>query len=141
MPGGMDLVVGVRAPATDPAKKMVVTARDLGADAVLLGPHNVQKDSPLLDYYQQVSNAAQIPCIIHDYPAVTGITMSVELIRRIADVSEHINHIKLEDPPTGMKMQALARTPGSGIDATAFSSPSSSSWPNREARRDTDFAP
>jgi 4-hydroxy-tetrahydrodipicolinate synthase len=112
LPEGMHLIVGVRAPATDPAIMMARTARDLGTDAILLGPHNVQKDAALLSYYQQVSNAAQIPCIIHDYPAMTGITMSVALISRIFRRAAHINHIKLEDPPTGAKMQALAESAG-----------------------------
>ena len=115
LPGGMALVVGARAPATDPARKMVCAARDLGADAILLGPHNIQKDAPLLEYYRQVSDAAQIPCIIHDYPAVTGITMSVELITRIFEESKHIEYIKLEDPPTGAKIQALAGKAGPGL--------------------------
>ncbi len=112
LPKGMHLVVGARAPATDPAMTMVRDARNLGADAILLGPHNVQKDVPLLSYYQQVSDAAQIPCIIHDYPAVTGITMSVELIARIFETSSNIDYIKLEDPPTGAKMQALTAAAG-----------------------------
>ena len=111
----MGLVVGVRAPATDPAMEMVHNARDLGADAILLGPHTVQKDAPLIEYYQQVSDAAQIPCIIHDYPAVTGITMSVGLISRIFESSPNIGYIKLEDPPTGTKMQALSKTAGAGL--------------------------
>jgi 4-hydroxy-tetrahydrodipicolinate synthase len=115
LPDGMALVVGVRAPATDPARLMAQKARDLGADAVLLGPHNVQKDGALLTYYRRVSNAAQIPCIIHDYPAVTGISMSVELLGRIAEACENIGHVKLEDPPTGAKIQALAASTGSGL--------------------------
>jgi 4-hydroxy-tetrahydrodipicolinate synthase len=115
LPDGMALVVGVRAPATDPARLMAVNARELGADAILLGPHNLQKDDALLAYYRQVSDAAEIPCIIHDYPAVTGITMSVELIGRIFAASDNIRHIKLEDPPTGAKMQALAASLGPGL--------------------------
>ena len=112
MPAGMDLIVGVRAPATDPAKTMAVRARELGADAILLGPHTIQKDGPLLEYYRQVSAAAEIPCIVHDYPAATGISLSVELIARIVEASEHVRYIKLEDPPTGAKMQALNRLAG-----------------------------
>jgi 4-hydroxy-tetrahydrodipicolinate synthase len=115
LPKQMGLVVGVRAAATDPAMTMVRRARELGADAILLGPHNVQKDAPLLEYYHQVSEAAQIPCIVHDYPAVTGITMTVALISRIFETSSHIQYIKLEDPPTGMKMQALAEHAGPGL--------------------------
>jgi 4-hydroxy-tetrahydrodipicolinate synthase len=116
LPKEMGLVVGVRAPATDPAVKMVNAARDLGADTILLGPHTVQKDQALAEYYRRVSDAAQIPCIIHDYPAATGITMSVELIGRIFKMSPNIRYIKLEDPPTGAKMQALAKSAGSGLE-------------------------
>ncbi|WP_029913621.1 dihydrodipicolinate synthase family protein [Pelobacter seleniigenes] len=112
MPAAMHLVVGTRAPATDPAKLQAAKARDLGADALLLGPHGIQKDKPLLEYYQQVSAAAQIPCIIHDYPAVTGITMSVELITQMFASAEYVQYIKLEDPPTGAKMQALQQSVG-----------------------------
>ena len=115
MPAEMHLVVGTRAPATDPARLQAAKARDLGADALLLGPHGIQKDKPLLEYYQQVSDAAKIPCIIHDYPAVTGITMSVELITRMFASAEFIQYIKLEDPPTGAKMQALQQTVGESL--------------------------
>ena len=43
MPADMHLVVGTRAPATDPAKMQAQKARDLGADALLLGPHGSRK--------------------------------------------------------------------------------------------------
>ncbi|PLX70458.1 MAG: dihydrodipicolinate synthase family protein [Denitrovibrio sp.] len=112
MPKDMHLVVGVRAPATDPAKLMAEKARELGADALLLGPHGIQKDKPLLEYYQQVSDAAKIPCIIHDYPAVTGITMTVDLITKMFETAENVKYIKLEEPPTGAKIQALQKTLG-----------------------------
>ncbi len=112
MPDSMQLIVGTRAVATDPAMLMAAKARDLGADALLLGPHGVQKDKPLLEYYQMVSNAAKIPCIIHDYPAVTGISMTVELITKMFETADYIQYIKLEDPPTGAKMQALQKSVG-----------------------------
>lgn len=112
MPADMGLVVGVRAPATDPARIMAQSAREQGADGILLGPHNIQKDKPLLEYYQLVSEAAGIPCIIHDYPAVTGITMSCDLITSIFKSSPNVSFIKLEDPPTGMKMQQLVKSAG-----------------------------
>jgi 4-hydroxy-tetrahydrodipicolinate synthase len=115
MPSSMGLVVGVRALATDPAKIMVSSARDLGADGILLGPHSVQKDKPLLEYYQQVGAAAEIPCIIHDYPAVNGINMSAELITGIYKTSPNVTYIKLEDPPTCMKMKTLQRMAGDGL--------------------------
>ncbi len=115
LPAGMQLVVGARAAATDPAKLMVQTAADLGADAVLLGPHNVQSDEALFSYYQQVAGSVKIPIVIHDYPAVTGITLTVPLVTRIFQSSENINYIKLEDPPTGAKMDSLAKSTGTSL--------------------------
>lgn len=115
MPKDMHLVVGVRAPATDPAAIMAAGARELGADAILLGPHGVQKDKPLLEYYQQVAHAAGIPCIIHDYPAVTGITMTSNLITKIFATSENVKYIKLEEPPTGIKIQTLQKSVGKDL--------------------------
>lgn len=112
LPAGMGLVVGVRAPATDPAVRLACAARDLGADALLLGPHGVQNDGALLEYFRRVSDAAAIPCVLHDYPAVTGITLSAGLIGRIAAAAPHIGHVKLEDPPTGAKIRALTETAG-----------------------------
>jgi 4-hydroxy-tetrahydrodipicolinate synthase len=112
LPSDCGLVVGVRAPATDLAKSMAAQARDLGADALLLGPHNVQKDPALLGYYLQVDESVDIPLVIHDFPAVTGITMSVDLIAKMYEQGKNLNYLKVEDPPTGAKMQALAKLAG-----------------------------
>ncbi len=112
LPSDFGLVVGVRSPATDLAKSMAVQARDLGADGLLLGPHNVQKDAALLGYYLQVNETVDLPIVIHDYPAVTGITLSVELIAKMFEQGKNLNYLKVEDPPTGAKMQALAKLAG-----------------------------
>jgi 4-hydroxy-tetrahydrodipicolinate synthase len=112
LPSDCGLVVGVRSPATDLAKSMAIQARDLGADGLLLGPHNVQKDQALLGYYLRVDETVDIPLVIHDFPAVTGITMSVELIAKMYRQGKNLNYLKVEDPPTGAKMQALAELAG-----------------------------
>ena len=82
IPQGIGLVVGVRAAATDLAARMARTAQKEGADAILLGPLPVQSDPVLATYYERVSSAVDIPVIIHDYPAATGIFMSPDLISR-----------------------------------------------------------
>lgn len=102
-----DLVVGVRAAATDPAVGLAVKAQELGADALLLGPPPVQSDNAIAGYYTRVAGAVNLPIIIHDYPAATGISMSVELIARIFEAGPNIEYIKLEDPPTVSKIQKL----------------------------------
>ena len=107
VPDGLGLVVGVRAAATDLAVRMAQHAFELGADALLLGPLPVQNDKALHTYYQKVSGAVRVPVIIHDYPAATGITMTPELIADIFKSCDNVQYIKLEDPPTGPKMDAV----------------------------------
>lgn len=107
MPGDFGLVVGVRSAATDLAVRMAQAAEEGGAHAILLGPLPLQNDAALLTYYRRVSDTVSIPVIIHDYPAATGIFMSADLIARLFNENEKIQYIKLEDPPTGPKMDAV----------------------------------
>jgi len=107
LPAGLGLVAGVRAPATDLAIRMARSAETLGCDAILLGPPPVQNDAALAVYYERVSSAITIPVVIHDYPAATGITMVPSLIATIFNNSDQVQYIKLEEPPTGQKMDAV----------------------------------
>jgi len=116
LPDGLGLVVGVRAAATDLAMRMAQHASQLGADALLLGPLPVQNDKALRTYYQRVSNAVDVPVIIHDYPAATGITMTAELIADIFKTCRMVEYIKLEDPPTGPKMDAVWALTGKDLE-------------------------
>lgn len=115
MPNGCGLVVGVRSAATDLALRMAQAAQASGADAILLGPLPLQSDTALHTYYQRVSSAVDVPVMIHDYPAATGIFMSPELIGRLFKENKNIGYIKLEDPPTGPKMEAVRKHAGNEI--------------------------
>jgi 4-hydroxy-tetrahydrodipicolinate synthase len=116
LPDGLGLVVGVRAAATDLAMRMAQHASRLGADALLLGPLPVQNEKALRTYYQRVSDAVDVPVIIHDYPAAAGITMTPELIAHIFKACRNVQYIKLEDPPTGPKMDAVWALTGKDLE-------------------------
>jgi 4-hydroxy-tetrahydrodipicolinate synthase len=116
LPDGLYLVVGVRAAATDLAIRMAQVATEVGADALLLGPHMVQNDKALFTYYKKVSESVTVPVIVHDYPAVTRITMTVQLIADIFNACDNVHYIKLEDPPTGPKMDALWALTGKELE-------------------------
>ncbi len=116
LPAGLGLVAGVRAAATDLAVRMAQKASRLGADALLLGPLPVQNDKALHTYYQKVSDAVDVPVIVHDFPAATGITMTPELIADIFKTCGSVQYIKLEDPPTGPKMDAVWALTGKELE-------------------------
>jgi 4-hydroxy-tetrahydrodipicolinate synthase len=115
LPQGIGLVVGVRAAATDLAVRMARTAEKLGADAILLGPLPVQNDAALSTYYQRCSASVDLPVIVHDYPAATGIFMTPDLIATLFRENQNIKYIKLEDPPTGPKMASVFEKTGHEI--------------------------
>ncbi len=115
LPSDRGLVVGVREQVAGAAAVNVMRATDLGADAVLLGPPSGVGDNELMYYYSEACKASQLPIIIHDFPAATGTRMSVELLSKLYKELDTVSYVKLEDPPTGVKMDALNRMAGAGL--------------------------
>jgi len=70
-------------------------------------------DAALERHYLAVAEAVDIPVVVQDFPpAVGGITMSPELIAGLAKASPKLQHLKLEDEPSPMKVsQVLALNP------------------------------
>jgi 4-hydroxy-tetrahydrodipicolinate synthase len=112
LPKEQALVVGVSAAGTDPAAGAARVAVELGADALLVGPPPVQNDEVIFTYYQRVAEAAGVPVVLHDYPASTGILLSPALIARLYGEIENVKYIKLEDPPTGPKIDRVRKLAG-----------------------------
>lgn len=86
----------------------------LGAAGLLLAPPPVQNDEAIYSYYARHDEQLDSPIILHDYPAVTGIRLSVELVMRLHGELEKITAIKLEETPSLPKVTAL-RERGSQI--------------------------
>ena len=63
----------------------------------------------IFDYYRRIGEAVGAPLILHDYPATTGILLSVELVARMFGEIEQVRTIKLEEPPTGPKITQLRK--------------------------------
>lgn len=112
LPPSVELVVGVRAAGTDPAIQAAKHAARLGATALLVGPPTIQSDDAIFTYYKRVAEATELPVIVHDYPASTGILMSPALLARMYKEIENVQYVKLEDPPTGIKMARLRQLVG-----------------------------
>ena len=115
LPANIQLVAGVRAAGTELARRAAAEAVYLGADAILLGPPPVQSDEAIFSYCKQVASTINVPIILHDYPAATNILLSVELTSRMFREIEKVQYLKLEDPPTGPKMDKLRRLIGEDL--------------------------
>jgi len=112
LPEEMGLLVGVRLQGTDLAINAANKALELGADGILLGPPLLQGDDALFNFHRRIADGFNAPIVIHDYPAATKVYMNASLIGRIVNEVEATWYIKLEDPPTGLKMEKFKQLCG-----------------------------
>ncbi len=115
LPAGCHLVVGTGAAGTDAAVAFSREAVELGADALLVAPPPVQKDEVILAYYRRINDAVDVPIVLHDYPESTKILMSPRLIAELHKELSRVQYIKLEDPPTVMKIAKVRQLAGESL--------------------------
>jgi len=104
------ICVGTTHAGTDGCIAYSRRAQHLGAKAVMVAPPKLARsnDAALERHYLAVADAVDIPVVVQDFPpAVGGITMSVELIARLAAASPRLSFLKLEDDPAPMKITQI----------------------------------
>lgn len=94
-------------------------AQAMGAAMVMVMPpyHGATfrvGESQILEFFQHVSNAIDIPIMIQDAPAA-GTPMSVELLARMARDIEQVGYFKIETPGAAAKLRALIQLGGDAV--------------------------
>jgi 4-hydroxy-tetrahydrodipicolinate synthase len=85
-----------------------------GAAGLMVAPPPVQNDAVIRTFYQRHHEALGAPLILHDYPAVTGISLGAELVAEMHEQLPSVVVIKLEEIPSLPKVSRL-RALGSNI--------------------------
>ena len=104
------ICVGTTHAGTDGCIAYSRRAQEQGAKAVMVAPPKLARtnDAALERHYLAVADAIDIPVVVQDFPpAVGGITMSVELIAKLAAASPRLAFLKLEDDPAPMKITQI----------------------------------
>jgi 4-hydroxy-tetrahydrodipicolinate synthase len=107
---GFPICVGTTHAGTDGCIAYSRRAQEQGAKAVMVAPPKLARtnDAALERHYMAVAEAVDIPVVVQDFPpAVGGITMSVELIAKLAAASPRLSFLKLEDDPAPMKITQI----------------------------------
>ena len=96
-------------------------ARASGAAAVMISPPRLPKlnSDAVVGHFSAVSEAVDIPIVVQDYPPVSGFTMEPLLLARIARVVPSARTIKLEDPPTPLKIAKILQA-AQGLEVGIF---------------------
>jgi 4-hydroxy-tetrahydrodipicolinate synthase len=111
--GRVPVVVGVSAPGTDPLLKLARGAMDAGAAGVMVAPVNsVRTDEQVYGYFASVLDRLDAPVVLQDYPFITGVNISADLMRRIIDDYPQVVMLKHEDWPGLNKLTRLRAAPG-----------------------------
>jgi 4-hydroxy-tetrahydrodipicolinate synthase len=89
-----------------------------GATAVMVSPPRMTKlnSESVVTHFARLASAINVPIVIQDYPASSGFSMEPSLLVRIAREVPSARTIKLEDPPTPLKIaKILALAPDENI--------------------------
>jgi 4-hydroxy-tetrahydrodipicolinate synthase len=112
--GRIPICVGTSHTGTDRCVAYSQQAQAMGAKALMVSPPKLSRssDAALRRHYLAVAEAVDIPVVVQDHPASTGVTMSVEFIASIAEEAPLCRFLKLEDVPSPTKVsQVLAANP------------------------------
>jgi 4-hydroxy-tetrahydrodipicolinate synthase len=66
----------------------------------------------LRDYYTTVASAIQIPIVLQDEPVTSGVLLPASLIVQLAREVDRITCVKLEEPPTPVKISQIRQAGG-----------------------------
>ena len=107
--GRVPVCVGTTHAGTDGCVAHSRRAQQLGARAVMVAPPRLARatDAALRRHYLQVASAVDVPVVVQDHPASSGVVMSVELLAGLGREAERCRFVKLEDEPSPPKIAEL----------------------------------
>ena len=114
--GRVPVVAGTTAQSLRTCIEYSQEAASMHASAVMVSPPRMPKldSQTVLRHYAVLSEAVDIPIIVQDYPILSGYSMEPRLLAQIAREVPTARTIKMEDPPTSVK---IARTLEEAKDA------------------------
>ncbi|MCD6291344.1 MAG: dihydrodipicolinate synthase family protein [Anaerolineae bacterium] len=89
--GRVPVCVGCVRPATQPVIEIAKYAEQAGADCIMVLPPHYYKNAPpdvVFDHYKAIADATEIPIMIYNNCWVTGQDLSVDLLRRLAEIDQ-----------------------------------------------------
>lgn len=105
------VIMGAGSNSTDTAVMMSKTAEREGADAILsvVPYYNKPSQRGMIEHFSAVAQSVKIPVILYNIPSRTGVNMSVETIKELAEKHSNIVAVKQSyscmDTITELKIQ------------------------------------
>lgn len=95
--GRIPVIVCTSSMGTDEAVLLSKYAQNSGADGLMitLPLYYSLSDDDIFDHYSTISKAVNLPIILYDFPALTHLDMSLELIQRLSSSLDNVIGIKV----------------------------------------------
>ncbi|KMK68957.1 dihydrodipicolinate synthase family protein [Puniceibacterium sp. IMCC21224] len=108
---GHAIFAGVSAPNLAILAEVAGQVMAEGASGVMIAPSAMARtDESLFSYFDAVfSRIGDVPTVLQDFPAATGVQMSVPAMARLVELFPQITVIKEEDMPSARKVAALRK--------------------------------
>lgn len=115
--GRVPVVVSTGHTGTDVAVALSREAEAAGADALMvLPPYFVKPDAEgIFDYFREISEAVTIPIMVQDAPLMTQVNVPPALLARMGRELENVRMVKIEAPPTALKITATRDLAGDDL--------------------------
>jgi len=86
--GKVPIIAGTGSNSTEEAIELTKSAKQIGADACLLTTpyYNKPTQEGLYRHYRKIAESVDIPLILYNIPGRTGVNMTPETIKRLADI-------------------------------------------------------
>jgi 4-hydroxy-tetrahydrodipicolinate synthase len=115
--GKIPVIVGVSAPGMGVMKALTDKVMAMGAAGVMIAPNaGLKTDEAIEAYYAAAIKAigTNVPVVLQDYPALTGVNMSIGCVNRLLKNHESIKVLKHEDIPGHRKLSKVRAAEASG---------------------------
>lgn len=111
--GRVPVIVGASHPNAAQRIAISKAAVAAGALGVMIAPPPMPgyTDDDIIALYAEVASAVDAPIVVQDFPPVNNVTMTADMLARLAEQIPNARTLKLEDPPLMEKISAIqART-------------------------------
>lgn len=107
--GRLPLIIGSGHTSLNGAVQLSKKAQKDGAAALMvMAPSMAKPDGKrLYEYYAGIASAVDIPIMIQDAPVASGVNLPTATVARLVKEFENVRYIKVEAPPTIMKISEV----------------------------------
>lgn len=106
--GRLQVSVGITHNSTRVARERALACAEAGAAAVMVSPPPGSAAGPALKgHFKRIAADLPIPFIIQDHPTSSGVKLPVDFIAGLFEHMPPNSVVKLEDPPTALKIKRL----------------------------------